>query len=105
MAAEQPDRGDQLPGLQEAQPPVAEVIDHGTERLGTQASRRVQPVGAVQVEGHHTHPSVDAAHAVDGYLLDEQLIYDGDVLIFPVAGIITHFIKPFLANEHKYLCC
>ena len=50
-------------------------------------------------------PSVDAAQAVDRYLLDEQLVYDGDVFGFLVAVISTHFIKTFLPNEHRYLCC
>jgi hypothetical protein len=43
-------------------------------------------------------PSVDAAQAVDRYLLDEQLVYDGDVFGFLVAVISTHFIKTFLPN-------
>jgi hypothetical protein len=49
------------------------------------------------------HPSVDAAQAVDGYLLDDQLIYDGDVLLFPLGDINTHFIKTFLLNGPQYL--
>ena len=80
------------------------MIGQGTERLRAQRSRRAQPVGAVQVEGHWAHPSVDAAQAVDGYLLDEQLIGDSDVFLFPVAVISTHFIKTFLPNEHRHLC-
>ena len=48
-------------------------------------------------------PSVDAAHAVDGYLLDEELIDDGDVFFFPLRDINTHFIKTFLPNGPQYL--
>jgi hypothetical protein len=51
------------------------------------------------------HPLVDAAQAVDGYLLDEQLIFNGDVFFFPVTDISSHFIKTLLPNGHQYLCC
>ena len=40
-------------------------------------------------------PSVDAAHAVDGYLFDQQLINFGDVFIIGVSVIADHLIKAF----------
>ena len=44
------------------------------------------------------------AFAVDVYRLRmEQLIDDGDIFLFPVAVISTHFIKTFLPNGHRYL--
>ena len=81
------------------------MIGQGAEWFGTQRSRRVQPVGVVQVEGHQGHPSVDAAQAVDGYFLDEELIYDGNVFFFRLAVISAHFIKTFLPNGPRYLHC
>ena len=41
------------------------------------------------------YPSVDAAHAVDGYLLDEELIHVDNVFLLPFSGVDTHFIKTF----------
>ena len=36
-------------------------------------------------------PSVDAAHAVDGYLLDEQLIRVDEVFLLQFKGVVGHF--------------
>jgi hypothetical protein len=46
-------------------------------------------------------PSVDAAHAVDGYLLDEQLGHFGNFFLFRVRAIVGHFIKTFLARASE----
>ena len=36
-------------------------------------------------------PSVDAAHAVNGYLLDEQLIRVDEVFLLQFKGVVGHF--------------
>ena len=47
-------------------------------------------------------PSVDAAHAVDGYLFDQQLINLGDVSIIGVSVVADHFIETFPSCGHRH---
>ena len=48
--------------------------------------------------GKDAAPSVDAAHAVDGYLLDEELIHVDNVFLWPFSGVDSHFLKTFLVK-------
>ena len=50
------------------------------------------------VAGKDAAPSVDAAHAVDGYLLDEELIHVDNVFLLPFSGVDSHFLKTFLVK-------
>jgi len=45
---------------------------------------------------------VATAHAVDGYLLDEQLINVGDVFIVTVSVVADHFMKTFPPRGYRY---
>ena len=76
------------------------MIGQGAERLRAQRHRRVQLIRPVQVEFHWAYPSVDAAHAVDGDLLDEQFVGLDEVLevlVFQDHGVLGH-VKTFLLN-------
>ena len=54
------------------------MIGERAERLGTQGDLRIELEGGVEGD---RHASVDAAHAVDGDLLDQQLFLDELVLL------------------------
>ena len=69
--------------LQEGQPAGAEVVEQGAERLG--------PDGDLRVQGEHG--LVDAAHAVDGDVLDELVGDDlGRVLLQNL--VLVHAVLP-----------
>ena len=71
---------------QEHQPAVAVVVGERAERLRAQRHLRVEPQPSLE------HRSVHAAHAVDGDLLDEELLLDhGVALVGLVGGLAVQF--------------
>ena len=74
--------------LQEHEPARVVVVGQRTERLGPERDLRVQSERAVEhrpgrVDGGHgvVTDSVDAAHAVDRDLLDQQLVDDLRIIV------------------------
>jgi hypothetical protein len=51
------------------------VVDERAERLGPQSDLRRQRPFPIEIERAHA-ASVDAAHTVDRYVLDEPLLLD-----------------------------
>ena len=68
------DDGEQLPALQEREPARAEVVEQRAERLRAQRDLRRERARPGRASAMVTSASVDAAHAVDGDVLDEQVL-------------------------------
>lgn len=76
--------------LEEDQATVAVVIGESAEGLWSQGNVGVQFTRRVEREGHRGRScgSVHAAHAVDGDLLDEQLLDDAGGVAGPGARLL-----------------